>query len=101
MIPSALNLNPRFTGCGDQIAIKSWWPTHTVWSHRVSGVNAGYWTERNEKWYQDRLGELKSGKAQPLTSSQWTARCKGYRPASIVKWNSEAWALKIISTRDV
>ncbi|PPR01417.1 hypothetical protein CVT24_006210 [Panaeolus cyanescens] len=60
-----------YTGCGAQETRKSWWPLHNLWINPHMGENFGYWTEGNERWYQNRLKEIEAGLAKPLTSSEW------------------------------
>ena len=51
------------------MSIKTWWPTESEW--RKGGLNIGYWSERCEAWYQERLQKIMRGEAQPLTSPVW------------------------------
>ncbi|PPQ83566.1 hypothetical protein CVT24_004709 [Panaeolus cyanescens] len=59
------------TGKGSQETRKSWWPLHSLWNNPHMGENFGYWTEANERWYQNRLTEIEAGRAQPLNSTEW------------------------------
>jgi hypothetical protein len=45
-----------YTAKGEQVAKKSWWPSHHVWTG--SGRDTGYWSESAEKWFCLRLGEI-------------------------------------------
>ncbi|KAK7462120.1 hypothetical protein VKT23_007723 [Stygiomarasmius scandens] len=53
----------------DQPKDLSWWPKASTW--RVGNRNFGYWTPDCEKFYQDRLEDIRSGKAQPKSASEW------------------------------
>lgn len=35
-----------------------------------------FWQERSELWFEKRLKEVESGKAVPLTTTQWRSRSK-------------------------
>lgn len=57
------------TGYGDQVSHLSWWPKHATWEK--SQFNVGYWTRFAEEWFQRRLTEIRSNKAQCKTAAQW------------------------------
>jgi hypothetical protein len=64
-----------------QVTYKWWWPPHSTWI--TGSYYVGYWTEQCERWYQDRLEAIKTGKARPLTRKEWRAvlhRCHSTRP---------------------
>lgn len=63
-------------GHGVQVAYKSWWPLPYTWD--VAGVNMGFWSDENERWYQQRLREILDGKAEPLGAEQWRNKLRGY-----------------------
>ncbi|PBK60787.1 hypothetical protein ARMSODRAFT_857637, partial [Armillaria solidipes] len=62
-------LHKCYTGYGVQVAYKSWWPLPYTWD--AAGVNMGFWSDENERWYQQRLWEILDGKAEPLGAEQW------------------------------
>jgi hypothetical protein len=64
-------------GQGGQMSLKSWWPLHNRWEAEAAGVHAGFWSEANEEWYQDRLRKIRAGQAQPITASAWRDKLKG------------------------
>jgi hypothetical protein len=66
-------------GNGDQIAMKSWWPAQPTWEQDKCGENYGRWTQWTEVWYQQRLQEIRDGKAEPLPASKWRDRLRGLR----------------------
>jgi hypothetical protein len=47
----------------------SWWPKTNTWSN--SGYNVGYWSADCENWYQERLTEIRQGKAELHMASKW------------------------------
>lgn len=51
----------------------SWWPLPELWD---SQNRQPFWQERSELWFSNRLRELESGQALPLTTTQWRARSK-------------------------
>jgi hypothetical protein len=57
----------------------------SIW--RTSGYNVGYWSADCEKWYQDRLTEIRNGKAKLYTASKWRValRLKSSHTAEFVK----------------
>jgi hypothetical protein len=52
----------------------SWWPKQSTFLK--SGLYVGYWSAWCEKWFQERLQEIKSGKAKPMDPKQWKAVLK-------------------------
>ena len=63
----------------------SWWPKMSIW--RNSGYNVGYWSADCEKWYQDRLTQIRNGKAMLYMALKWRAdlRLKSSHTAEFVK----------------
>jgi hypothetical protein len=59
------------------MSLKSWWPPHSRWGAGAVGVHAGFWSEANEEWYQERLCQIRAGRAQPVTFSTWRDLLKG------------------------
>ncbi|KAK7463599.1 hypothetical protein VKT23_005542 [Stygiomarasmius scandens] len=57
------------SGISGQNADLSWWPKPSAWS--VGNRNFGYWTPDCEKFYQDRLREIRLGKARPRSATEW------------------------------
>ncbi|KAK0436314.1 uncharacterized protein EV420DRAFT_1281252, partial [Desarmillaria tabescens] len=64
------------TGHGDQLALKSWWLLQHTWD--LAGVNMGFWSEENERWYQSRLHKILEGKAKPMGVDQWRNELQGF-----------------------
>lgn len=54
---------------GLQLAEVSWWPKPAAWNR--SGLNIGYWSSDCEEWYQNRLSEIRSQKADPRSHAKW------------------------------
>lgn len=69
-------LHKCYTGYGVQVAYKSWWPLPYTWD--AAGVNMGFWSGDNERWYQQRLRKILDGKAEPLGAEQWRNKLRGY-----------------------
>jgi hypothetical protein len=57
------------TNATSQPVFISWWPSATTW--KESGMDVGYWTESNEKWFSDRLAKILTGQEHPKTASEW------------------------------
>lgn len=87
----------RFTGT-NQIAYKSWWPTHAAWISLGCGLNTGYWNEHCEAWYQHRLFEIRTGKAQPLGSQEWKRQIRGYGDARRLRSSTERVSASFLSS---
>lgn len=47
----------------------SWWPRHDIWTN--SSWDHGYWTKRNEDWFQDRLRKIRAGEARVESGNSW------------------------------
>lgn len=56
-------------GKGDQTEQRSWWPKSNTWDS--CGLNVGYWSADCEDWYQRRLESIRTGRAKPMTASEW------------------------------
>ncbi|KAH7917322.1 hypothetical protein BV22DRAFT_989523, partial [Leucogyrophana mollusca] len=68
------------TGQGEQTADRSWWPKQSVWTG--SNFDLGYWSPENERWFQDRIQQIRSGSATPLSSRNWVNSLKRYKQTS-------------------
>ncbi|TEB16195.1 hypothetical protein FA13DRAFT_1650836 [Coprinellus micaceus] len=65
---------------GKQRALKSWWPLVRYFEKEECGYNHGYWSERNEIWYTERLRDIEEGadkETGPATYTQWKSRLHG------------------------
>jgi hypothetical protein len=60
-----------------QVSFLSWWPSASTW--RDSGMNVGYWTSSNEKWFRDRRDKILRGEEQPKTASQWRSAIRHHK----------------------
>ncbi|KIJ39403.1 hypothetical protein M422DRAFT_148352, partial [Sphaerobolus stellatus SS14] len=58
-----------YTGSGLQGENQSWWPKQNIWEG--GGLNIGYWSNDCEVWYQNRLADIKAGKAKLKTAAEW------------------------------
>jgi hypothetical protein len=56
-------------GSGQQLSNHSWWPKRSTWEKSL--FNVGCWTPLAEQWFQQRLAEIRSGKACSKTASEW------------------------------
>ena len=43
---------------------------------RDSGYYTGYWNEKAEKWFQERLNAIWNGQAEPMSASTWKKRLR-------------------------
>ncbi|KAK7433537.1 hypothetical protein VKT23_019846 [Stygiomarasmius scandens] len=53
----------------NQVSDMSWWPKPVSWAK--GNRNFGFWSADDEKFYQERLTEIRNGTARPKTASQW------------------------------
>jgi hypothetical protein len=60
-----------------QVLFLSWWLSALTW--RDSGMNVGYWTFLDEKWFSDRCDKILRGKEQPKTVSQWRSTIRHHK----------------------
>ena len=61
-----LSADPRYDA---QVAYVSWWPRQHIWMS--STYNVGFWTTRQEDWFQNRLAEIRARRAEPISSYDW------------------------------
>lgn len=66
------------TSFQNQVEHVSWWPKQDVWYK--SELNVGYWSERCEDWYQQRLLDIRAGKAVMMNSRDWKISIRGKGP---------------------
>ncbi|TFK60224.1 hypothetical protein BDN72DRAFT_779672, partial [Pluteus cervinus] len=69
-----------YTGNGNQVSYKSWFPPHIEWD-RTNGMNRHRWTDMNEHDYKKHVGEILAGKERPRTSSSWRDLLSGRKEA--------------------
>ena len=82
------------TGKGDQRRDLSWWPKVKVWEG--SCLNLGCWTPACEAWFQNRLGSIKSGKAQPYSATKWQKNLRLAKHASKFFMKMEGIGLRFL-----
>ncbi|KAH6874228.1 hypothetical protein BKA70DRAFT_1129227 [Coprinopsis sp. MPI-PUGE-AT-0042] len=85
-----------YTGNGNQIAIKSWWPLPEAFEQ---GEDLGRWTAVNEDWYQRRLAEIKAGTASPLKRKRWRDDLRGLKEQHILRQQTEKRARRFIESQ--
>ncbi len=56
------------------------------------GFDFGYWTRKNENWYQERRANILRGRATVETISDWKLKLKGTRKGHSVRTNYETKA---------
>ncbi|KAF9269027.1 hypothetical protein L218DRAFT_916545 [Marasmius fiardii PR-910] len=67
---------------------KSWFPRPGAFN--AGSLNVGFWSKDCEKWYQRRLMEIRSGKAQLMNASRWRSAMQfNHRTPRIVDKNQE------------
>ncbi|KAJ7136974.1 hypothetical protein C8R44DRAFT_608026 [Mycena epipterygia] len=74
----------------------SWWPKPNAFSH--SGLNTGWWSPNCEKWFQQRLSLIKSGKAKLQTQAEWQRLIKFYKASREVASANERMAAEFLDT---
>ncbi|KAF9563135.1 hypothetical protein CPC08DRAFT_816804 [Agrocybe pediades] len=47
---------------------KSWWPTDKIWR---TNTKFPFWTEVQERWFQDRHNNCENGTAYPMTATEY------------------------------
>lgn len=57
-----------------EVVYVSWWPRPSSFSR--AGFNVGYWSKDCEKWFQNRLAELRNGRAKTRSVSSWRVNLK-------------------------
>ncbi|RXW22514.1 hypothetical protein EST38_g3337 [Candolleomyces aberdarensis] len=67
------------TADGTKRALKSWWPLVRYYEKPECGENHGHWSDRREVWYQERLRNISTSKAQPLSYTQWKTQLHGVK----------------------
>lgn len=55
--------------------MRSWWPLPLIWQN--CPANQGYWTDGCESFYQERLADYRSGKAGPMSVTEWRNYFRG------------------------
>ena len=53
----------------EQVAYVSWWPRQYIWMN--SEYNVGFWTVRQEDWFQQRLATILHHDGQPVSAHDW------------------------------
>ncbi|KAF8868723.1 hypothetical protein BD779DRAFT_1409473, partial [Infundibulicybe gibba] len=61
-------------GKGNGRKHSSWWPRQSTWDG--SGFCVGQWTPDAEAWYQSRLEEIRTGKAELYSATEWGKKLK-------------------------
>ncbi|KAF8065970.1 hypothetical protein FPV67DRAFT_1670546 [Lyophyllum atratum] len=57
----------------------SWWPPVRATNSRKSAAYVHFWTEKNERWYTDRLQQINKGQAAPMRYGEWTQKMNGHK----------------------
>ncbi|KAI0338184.1 hypothetical protein BDW22DRAFT_1338568 [Trametopsis cervina] len=52
----------------------SWWPKHQTWT--TSGLDIGYWTDKDERWFQGRRNAIITKGEGPKDASKWAGSIK-------------------------
>ncbi|KAF6748660.1 hypothetical protein DFP72DRAFT_819930 [Ephemerocybe angulata] len=78
-----------YTGCGEQVSIRSWWPLPDFFESEDCGENYGRWNQYRETHYQRRQQEIAEGVAQPLGMREWRQRLHGSSLLRKLKSNVE------------
>ena len=63
------------TSIQNQVEHVSWWPKQETWYQ--SELNVGYWSEACEDWYQQRLADIREGRASMMNATAWRNKIKG------------------------
>ncbi|KAH6906527.1 hypothetical protein BKA70DRAFT_1429214 [Coprinopsis sp. MPI-PUGE-AT-0042] len=85
-----------YTGHGNQIAIKSWWPLPEAFEQ---GEDLGRWTAVNEDWYQRRLAAIKAGTASPMNRKRWRDDLRGLKDQRVLRQQTEKRARRFIESQ--
>jgi len=79
------------SGYGSQTATKSWWPLYTTYEAANTGQHYGRWTEICEVEHRRWLAKIEDG-AQPLSSTEWRDRLRGYKEGRKLKDATQAFS---------
>ncbi|GJF00027.1 hypothetical protein PsYK624_163040 [Phanerochaete sordida] len=80
------------------VKIVSWWPTPKLWKR--SGQDVGYWTAQNETWFQNRLTDIRAGKAKPLTAAAWKSTLKFFKDTPHFERNLAHFSRQVLQSRE-
>uniref|UniRef100_A0A8H7XQQ3 Uncharacterized protein n=1 Tax=Psilocybe cubensis TaxID=181762 RepID=A0A8H7XQQ3_PSICU len=72
-----------YTATKGQITVKLWFPPPNLWQvpPSMSGSQWVEWTPANEAWYRERVEDIRTRQAQPLTRVQWKSILRGTPPS--------------------
>ncbi|KAH9474211.1 hypothetical protein JR316_0013484 [Psilocybe cubensis] len=72
-----------YTATKGQITVKSWFPPPNLWQvpPSMNGSQWVEWTPANEAWYRERVEDIRTRQAQPLTRVQWKSILRGTPPS--------------------
>ncbi|KAK0478060.1 hypothetical protein EDD18DRAFT_1087068 [Armillaria luteobubalina] len=78
----------------NQMNIISWWPKPSAWE--TSGLYIGFWSSDCEAWFQRRLDDIHSGKADLRTLTQWKHSLKFLKQCNKVAQVNEKLAAEYL-----
>ncbi|KAJ7080260.1 hypothetical protein C8R44DRAFT_653809 [Mycena epipterygia] len=78
-----------------QTSKMSWWPKPHPFS--LSGLNTGWWSPDCERWFQQRLAVIKSGRANLYTQTQWKHMLKFYKKSREIGIANEKIAAQFLT----
>ncbi|KAJ8096166.1 hypothetical protein PM082_000074 [Marasmius tenuissimus] len=76
---------------------KSWFPRPGAFN--AGSLNVGYWSKDCEKWYQSRLAECRSGKAQLMSGPRWKSAMQFNHKSRTILDKNRAVALSFLKSR--
>jgi hypothetical protein len=73
----------------------SWFPPPNIWN--LCGYSVGQWTGECERWFQDHVKSIHSGRFQPLSSKAWRSLLRNTRMAGKVMHHMKMGAADFIT----
>ncbi|KAF9550779.1 hypothetical protein CPC08DRAFT_647783 [Agrocybe pediades] len=73
--------------------IKSWWPTDKIWR---TNTKFPFWTEVQERWFQDRHSKCENGTAYPLTATEYRDKIRRNSHMSRISTKLEAKSVEFL-----
>ncbi|TFK58521.1 hypothetical protein BDN72DRAFT_906660 [Pluteus cervinus] len=85
-----------YTGSGQQITLKSWWPPISAFE-KPNGTNFHRWTPQNEAAYQNRLVKIQNGQEKPRPVKKWHDLVAGNKQARDLNEGMEKLAYSFLT----
>ncbi|KIJ90619.1 hypothetical protein K443DRAFT_135642 [Laccaria amethystina LaAM-08-1] len=84
------------TAQANEVAVKSWWPPYVILDNEYASEAYGKWNEWAEAIYTNPLAQIRSGNAEPCSTSKWRAFLKGHKESKKLMQQTETLAVNFI-----